>query len=179
MPDKEFAGGAVPPGLFRVPTEWIEGHAQAVPICQFDHDSLDSEAAHLREALLACRTDAELNAVLQRFLRRHRWEFLVEGFKTALAEIAPGRDMEANWWALCYGSGMADALGKSSPQIARMLGVTKQAFNQRVDALMARFGVRLIRLNMRDEIAREHMRKRNYRPRRATVTDQEGRPHPA
>lgn len=147
--------------------EWSDGQAHAIPIATFDHASLDSEAAHLREELLAARTDAELEQTLSRYLKKKRWEILLDGFKTALAEIAPGPDMEANWWAICYVSGMADTLGRSGPEIAASLGVSKQAFDQRCDRFTQRFGRRIVRLNMRDDEACANMSKRNYRQKAA------------
>ena len=165
MAVKEFPGGAVPEGCFSVPTEWIEGEAQAVRVSAFEFDRLDTEAAGLRELLARCGTDAELEAALDRIRSRARWDHLVEGFKTALSEIAPGPDMERRWWVLCFTAGMDLTLGVSGPEIASRLGISKQAFFQDVERFSARLGRRILRLNMRDDTARENMRKRNYRKR--------------
>lgn len=165
---KEFPGGVIPDGLFRIPMEWFEAQGQSVAITGFDYTALDSLADQLRD-LCSGSDDETIRRRFWRLYERVHREGTLDGLRLALGELDPrsGSDglimMAHNWWALMHLSGMSLVQNLSGPQIAAKLGISKQAFFQEVKRMSKRLQCRITRLNQRDFEARNHMRLRNYR----------------
>jgi hypothetical protein len=157
---KEHSGGATPPGLFHVPSEWIQDQATAVRIENFDFEGLDSLDDKIREelalhgscagffrrmvALAVDETRSEITvAILDQVLHD-------PNFKRAAIECG-------------FACGMLATAGKSGTEYAKDFGVSKEAFQQGIKSRADKLGLRKS-ATMRDAIACGHMRQANIRP---------------
>ena len=140
-----------------VPEAW--GHTSA----EWDPKDLDSLEDEIRESVA---NGKPIRHIVARTLEAERLELMQEGAACALSYMLEARSLKAAAAQLMFVSGIALQEGKSSPELARECGMSKQAFQQAVARLKQLFLNRIRRPNERTNEAKEKMSKRNSRNRR-------------
>jgi DNA-binding transcriptional regulator YdaS (Cro superfamily) len=157
----------LPGGVHTIPIEWHGEEAFPVAITHFDPGELDSFADRLREAV---KLGQPLEPLLAEWERAMEFPLMCRGITFGLAEIIGAKKPRVVTAALAFMVGMDIMEGESQPEVARKLGISKQALNQTIESLRQRlaekFGTKILCISMRDEAAREKMRTRNYRRRK-------------
>jgi len=170
----EPAGGQLPPGLFRVPVEWHLDQAQAVQIDHFNFEALDRVEDEIAETIAKelpsagpseARCLAEKLSRLMRRQARSQIESEREEILLAiLSFVIGGKKPGLRAVQLAFAAGLYETTSRTGPALARQHGISKEAFQQGVEACRRQLGLRQTR-TMRSARARQTMREANYRPR--------------
>jgi hypothetical protein len=130
-----------------------------VPVDSFDHSSLDSFEDVCRQAVKEGKKIADLVArAVQLRVEDERGRVL----RQLCAELWSARKPKQALFVLALACGLGESEGWNQAEVARHVGVRKQAINQSVRAAQVRFGLRQTSA-MRGAEARKTMARRNFR----------------
>ena len=137
----------------------FEGEAVPVPVVDFPFEALDSPEDAVKEAL---RNGVPLRACIEGLVRARESEIRSDAVKYVLAQIVATKNWLKAAFEMCIACGLANQMGWTQPEMAKRLGISKQALNQGVKKVRLEFGMRQTRV-MRDEEAKAKMSKTNFR----------------
>lgn len=124
-----------------------------MPVEQFDYSRLDKPEDYIKEAVSEGR---EVMPIVMAMVRQREAEIRREGAVAILSEIVESDNPKRMAMVMCVAAGVNLVMGKSGPQIAKELRITKQALQQAVERFRRRMGLPKTR-TMRSEAARKAM----------------------
>jgi hypothetical protein len=134
--------------------EHFEG-GERIPICEFDHSSLDSPEDIMREKLEMGMAALE---ICEEFAIQRANEMALEKIRAFLALVAVEKRPLYFIDQLVWLSGLAASNGLTLPTLAKKHGVSKQAFEQAADRTNQHFNFPKTSAQ-RSEEAKRHMRE--------------------
>lgn len=130
---------------------------EAVTYPDFSH--LDSWEDRIREAVFHGGDVADM---LNHFAEEKRTEHQLDAIRSVFARCSQASDRVLGFEQVCWACGISATQGKTSVDLARERGVSKQAFEQGAERIMAGLNLHPA-ITRRSAEAKRNMRMKGYR----------------